>query len=364
MDAFAKKNAWYGRSYACAAWTLPSTASILTGLYPVQHGVVKAGNDFGRLDPAFETVAETWKARGRRTAAFINNAFLAPEFKLNAGFDVYDYHGAHSVGHRSADTTVDLAIAWLKSGETPAFLMVHIMEPHFDYAPPAPFAGAFTQGMAPSFGTPVGDARGLDWMFRRIPPPTGIDLEFLRKLYLEEVLTADAAIGRLLRALSDEAIVVITADHGEELFEYGGFEHGHTTLDVVSHVPLLVRAPAVAAGRHDEVVDCTTTWAALVQSSLPEGGFAITEDTLYGAEEVSITGPTERLTAYPESRTLGSWTVAPDGREIEGLSPPTPQLRARLTSVRGGLESAQARGPVPIAGPDEFEKLRALGYVE
>ena len=127
LDALALEAAWWERAYAPSTWTLPSTASLLTGLYPSQHLVIHDHHQpeqFGRLRESIPSLATTLKAQGYRTGAFVNNAFMAPEFGLQQGFDRYD---------------LDIAPPRDRGGGTgsaraePAFLLLHLMEPHADY---------------------------------------------------------------------------------------------------------------------------------------------------------------------------------------------------------------------------------------
>ena len=106
LDALVSGEAtWFSHASAGSCWTLPSTTTLLTGLYPWQHRVIRTMRDmelYGRLDPAVPTLGSAFHDRGYRTAAFVNNAFLAPEFGLNRHFDLYNYEGADSNSHRSA----------------------------------------------------------------------------------------------------------------------------------------------------------------------------------------------------------------------------------------------------------------------
>jgi arylsulfatase A-like enzyme len=101
IDAFAKDSLVFDRAYANAPWTLPSFASILTGLLPHDH---KVGRDpvrvstYGRVENDLETLAELAKSQGYRTAAYVNNSYLAREFGFQQGFDVYDWVGASDDG--------------------------------------------------------------------------------------------------------------------------------------------------------------------------------------------------------------------------------------------------------------------------
>ena len=160
LDAMAGAGLRFARAYAHSGWTLASFTSLFTGLLPHQHRVGRAAADvsqFGRLAPEVVTLAEAVGAAGYTTAAVMNNTFLAPEFGLNQGFgDNYLWHGATNDAHRSADETVTMALDWLGQQQAPAFLVIHMMEPHLDYAPPADIRGTFTP-IVPPFHVPLSD---------------------------------------------------------------------------------------------------------------------------------------------------------------------------------------------------------------
>ncbi len=384
LDAFAAESAWFSRAYSASTWTLPSMTTILTGQGPWDHRVVHSAvnrDDYGQLDPDIPTTATTMKARGYRTAAFINNAFLAPAFGLNQGFDVYDYEGAGLVDHRTAASTVDAALAWLGSSEEPAFLLVHVMEPHADYQPGEHAKGRFTEGLPRSREVPLGDATIDGMIVSRITPPAP-DQAYIHAAYHEEVLTVDQAMGTLLHGLRarpgwDQARVAFTSDHGEEFWEYGEYEHGHTTYSVVTGVPLVLKGPEVAKGPNRSVVSLIDLHAWLVDgagdlarlaSGVEEmGRIAVMEDTLYTQQQASAVSDTRRYVAFLETKEERFFGLADDGDEVVKLSDPgapeVARLRDALVAVRG-TEPTQVADSLAVPDADTFDQLRALGYLQ
>ena len=182
-----------GRLYRQAYATLPSHASIMTGLYPAGHGV----HENARVVPVAQGVlAEKLKTAGYRTSAFVSSFVLARRFGLARGFDVYDDALGESRVERSAKDTTDRAIADLQSASTqPRFVWVHYFDAHAPYAPPEPFNKTFAA--AP---------------------------------YLGEIAFVDQQLARLADAfarLPGPRAVVVVADHGEGLGEHGEAQHGH-----------------------------------------------------------------------------------------------------------------------------------------
>ena len=392
LDAFVQTEAaWFSRAYSATSWTLPSTVTLLTGLEPWEHRVVKSKmgrDDYGRLLPHVPTTASRHRGQGYRTGAWINNAFLAPTFGLKEGFDVYSYEGAALTGHRTARETVDQAIAFLNESEDPAFLMVHIMEPHADYDPGEPFKGTFVPGLPGSLPYPLGEELHVGWMVgmdrqgNRMAP-TSEEQDLVRAMYHEEVLATDAAIGVLLDALKarpgwDDTVVVITADHGEELWDYGRYEHGHTLLEPVIHVPLIVKGPGIEPARNDSVVGQREVWeflttpgtgelADLATTGTQTGRSQCHQGIIYGPQQAGVVTDNQHLIAQLEPDTR--FYVFDLDAQYREVVPPTEvqasnPLVQRLVECRGNLEITHPVDPQPIADSETFQQLRNLGYVE
>ena len=381
---------WFSRAYSSSSWTLASTATLFSGLHTFQHRVVRDTTErqhcFGRLPAHQPNLASRWKAKGYRTGAWINNAFLAPEFGLAAGFDTYDFEGAALTGHRTAAQTVEAALAWLdQDPDQPALMVVHIMEPHADYDPGPPFAGHFTAGLEASITAPVGENLHVGWMTGMLPAPNDKDQAFVRAAYAEEVLASDAAVGTLIEGLKargrwDEATFVLTSDHGEEFWDHGRYEHGHALTSPVTQVPLVVKAPGVPAGRNDSIVDAVRAaelmhtgqgWVLdrALQGDLDATAVAISEDILYGPQATSLITRDARVVLGLERRDAQVWSLQPSGYESALLQPDqvgaqVQQTAKHLEQVRGDLQPRRPLDPTSVASPDVFQMLRELGYVD
>lgn len=222
LQSLARRGVVFERAYATTPVTLPSHASIFTGLAPPSHGVRNNGIHYLGQDAT--TLAEVLRSAGYRTAAFVSAAVLERRYGLDQGFEVYDDDLAAGrkaprlVAERPAGATVTAAASWLDGvGGEPFFLWVHLFDPHALYAPPEPFAERFS-------GRP----------------------------YDGEIAYADAEIGRLLShprlAGGDDALVMVIADHGESLGEHGEASHGMLAYDATLHVPWIVRLPRAQRG--------------------------------------------------------------------------------------------------------------------
>jgi arylsulfatase A-like enzyme/Flp pilus assembly protein TadD len=225
IDRLAAAGVRFDHAHAHTVVTLPSHASILSGVYPQDHGV--RDNAGFRFPPARPTITTALKARGYSTGAFISAFPLDSRFGLARGFDVYDDAFVDAAPRaplleqeRRGVDTVAIARRWLDAHAADrTFCWVHLYEPHAPYAPPEPFASRF-----------------------RDDP------------YAGEVAAADAALEPLLRPILDagragHTLVVLTADHGEALGDHGEATHGVFAYEATLRVPLIVYAPTLLPPR-------------------------------------------------------------------------------------------------------------------
>lgn len=397
LDALAREGTHYLRAYAQSSWTLPSMTSLLTGLLPHQHRVGRHPTDerrFGRLAPEIPTLAERLGEAGYARAAIVNNTFLAPEFGLSRGFEDYDYRGATKARVRSAEETVDAAAGFVERQDRPFFLLVHFMEPHLFYDPPASVRGTFTgDGPAP-VEVPFGSTEGIARLSHGEGAAGRAAREYVERLYDEEILYVDGAIGRLVAALRarprwDRTVVIVTADHGEEFFDHGGFEHGHTLYGELVRVPLIVRGPGLARGevagvvqhadvargilalahaRADGLADGIDPFAWVRSGRDPGDRPSLSENVLYGPPRVAYTDGRDRLHRRLDRPSGEVFRLSPEGVEAGRLEDTERRAAARrlaraLVQARGDLAPWQPTATLRLANDEILGQLEALGYV-
>jgi choline-sulfatase len=393
QDALATESTVYERALAHAGWTLPSMASILTGRLPTEHQATRDPKDvlrFNRLDEHLPTLASLLGERGYRTAAWVNNTYMAPEFALDKGFGAYDYVGTGGPGGRDAATTVEEALAWLDQSEQPAFAFIHIMEPHYPYLPPAHLRRRFTGPEDPPvellFFSPDELATSARWEKRFSEEQQ----DWIRKLYDEEVLATDEALGQLVTGLRsqgrwDRTALAFTADHGEELWDHGAFEHGHALYGELLRVPLLLRVPDRPAARVMEPAQLTDLFTTLLTlagapvpaesrgldllGSLPADRAVLSEDCLYGPPRAALTQGDHRLIVNLATRVANVFRLDEGGQadspileqaEAQQLAMPMLEILAEL---RGDLEMHELPQRTAPLTQEAMDQLRSLGYL-
>lgn len=240
----------FERAFAPASWTLPSMVGLFSGRRP--------GRDLGASHPAAfrfpderPTPAELFAAKGHDTAAFVGNPLLGPATGFDRGFSTFwvAESDARAMERHGGELT-DRALAWLETrsghpegGRRPFFLWLHYIDPHDPYEPPLAM-----RGLDPVDPTYRGSLTGRDahalFAGRRSSTDPARDARFLASLYEGEIRSVDREIGRLLEALTPElrsTVVLLTSDHGEELYDHGGWKHGRTVYEEQLRVPLVVR---------------------------------------------------------------------------------------------------------------------------
>jgi len=255
-DRFFGEGVVFQNAYAPSSWTLPSHASMLTGLLPSRHGAeLSPIQTRGRIDPIDEdvpTLAELLAAGGYVTAAFTGGGYVGPPWGIDRGFELF--RAARSTRIREV---LDGALPWLGSvGDRPFFLFLHAFDVH-RYAPgdehpalPEPEYRGKLRGLR-ARGERVLEAYCAADGFRSA---SEADLAYLRWLYDTELRWLDSELERLFAALEsagrlDRTVVIMTSDHGEEFGEHGSTGHSFNMYDSLLRVPLMIRGPGFVRGR-------------------------------------------------------------------------------------------------------------------
>jgi arylsulfatase A-like enzyme len=257
LAQLAEQSIVFDRAYAPTPHTLPSHASLFTGLYPDTHGLVERG---AVLSAEIPTLAELLSRQGYQTAGFVNAYFLAPEFGFSRGFGHYDF--AHDIENfRDAEATNSAVLSWLDgAGEQPLFLFAHYFDPHSDwdhlpYEAPESFSERFVGDPPESFRAGNGKvwaSRYLALLNRENLPVTPEALGHTADLYAAGVAYTDDRVGALLDALEsrgrlERTIIIVTSDHGEEFRDHGRLLHTQIYEELM-RVPLLVSLPEMRGG--------------------------------------------------------------------------------------------------------------------
>ena len=361
IDALRADGILYERAYSHTPLTLPSHASMLTGLLPADHGV--RDNVGFSLKPSVKTIAETLRDKGYATGAAVSAFVLRHEAGLNRGFDFYDDEvealpdKARLISNiqRDGSATIQVAKDWMTKQEKPVFFMLHLYEPHTPYTPPEPYKSSY------------------------------------KVAYDAEIAHVDQLLGDYIQYLKDQdlydkALIILLSDHGEGLNEHGEPEHGLFLYREALQVPLIVKLPKQKF--KGETVAAPVQLVDLVPTIIDRTSAAAPAANLPGRSLLAFLGEKspEKRAVYSESyygRFHYGWAdqhsmIDGEKHYIHSPKPELFDLRADfgekkniLADDRRGyfaMKAAitpliqQAEAPAAI-DPEEAAKLAALGYL-
>jgi arylsulfatase A-like enzyme len=403
IDALAVEGVRFDQAVSTSGWTLPAIASFMTGTWPVLHGAVGRGVVLTPIRGEVPTAAEVLRRNGFATVGIANAAFVSPMVGMDRGFDIFDHRYSYNWDTRRAEETIGAAITELRQRRSSAgFYFIHLFDAHLDYNPPPEYAAKFTRGrLDPPLPLTYEIALDLQSGENGEEPPLSSDVDYIRGLYQGEVSFVDSQIGRFIEELKslglyDHATIVVTSDHGEEFWDHGGFEHGHTLYDELVLIPLVIKFPTSMdlPGRvvqpQVRLLDVMPTVFEILGVTSPESFVgeslmslvrgdtnadldALSESTLYGAPLIALRGPRYKyIMELVEDATgegkLYDWREDPLERNDLAAELPekSDELRAALIGTyRNHLIAAQRMSsPQPVnLDPKRIDQLRSLGYI-
>lgn len=376
LTAFSQSAVRAERALSPAAWTVPAVSSLLTGLPPNAHRVLAhapvEGAGMHRLSENLVTLPEVFAAHGYSTGALLKTDWLAPEQGFAQGYSEYQRVPGEGAGGRSAEELTDAALRWIEDQKGPYFLYLHYMDAHSPYlAPVSP---------PPDPSSDLTGAHG-DVVALRTRAPRPGDQPRLAALYDAEVHYLDQELGRLLRALPPEAVVLVLGDHGEQLLEHGGVLHEDLWEENV-RVPWILRDPSLAPARLSGVVSTGTSAATLVDRMgwpVPESWDypSLLGDIRAGqrsgtavfsqyADRSALWLGDEKLISGPRGALLYDLRADPGERAPLNIDPRIPGLETRLQAEveRTRRLGVALQGDLSGAwGEDQRCALCALGYL-
>lgn len=406
IDAFAAdpQSLVFRRAYVQGNWTKPSTASLFTGLYVHQHGLtmppfLKIGGAersyrTQRLDDHLVTLAEALKGAGFATLGVVKSLHLVPEDGFAQGFEEY-----YTPQNTPADDPNLLRTFVDHLGRTRGrvFAYLHLNACHQPFAAPERDP-TYMQRYGFPYDEQARRAAGVDFTTTAIKEKifggqlrlTADDVRFLHLIYEANLRRVDEQlVGPLLARLRaigryDDSLLILTADHGEELYDHGGYAHGKSLWEEVIHVPLILKFPRgtnLAGWPHqvDDIirsVDLMPSILDLAGVPAPKGlagravfrqGFADDAFSEQGADAWALVRGEQKLVADATGRRW-LFDLSADPLEHDNLAHREPDRLAAMEAVardliaasRGGGRSELIETKLP---PAAVERLRNLGYL-
>ena len=414
MDKLAAESVLFRNAYSTSPWTLPSHVSMLSGLDCLTHGVRSSAN---RMDPRDVTLADRLRQAGFETAAFTGGGFVSGLFGMNKGFEAFRARAKLSDAAQAGQLS-RTARPWIRENAGRSFfLFLHTYQVHNPYSSPQPYDTMFLDADATLRQLDMSPL-GYNHENRYKPPESEAYLRNVIALYDEEIrYTDEVLIAPLIAELKslgiyDRTMIIITADHGEEFFEKGGWLHTHALYEPLLKVPLIIKYPGSrdAGARVDRRARITD----IMPTVLEEMGVDLPRGEIDGRSLVPLIRGREKGTERmvradlaanvakhripqkqgitdgflkiivndpyspsdlaffkfppPDTGRLEVYDLASDPREMSNLASSRPDLARRLLkyledNFRPRKRSGKQEGQDTEVGKDIQEELKALGYI-
>jgi len=244
-DAFAADATRFAWAQVPGTWSLPSHASLLTGVYPVVHKAVSAE---AKVSKEVAFIAEDMKKKGFKTAIFSSNGYVSSKWGFDRGWDQYRNFIRENLPN-GADYLWKQAKTWvLANKKKPEFAYLATVDPHVAYTPRAEFLKKYWNKPYNGPLKPAKTGVQLGAIGAGKLKINDNDKAYLESLHDAEITQSDNSFATFLADLKaadllERSVVVVVSDHGDEFGEHGHFGHGQSVYQELTHVPLIIRAP-------------------------------------------------------------------------------------------------------------------------
>jgi arylsulfatase A-like enzyme len=246
LDQWAKDAAVFTQARSVAPWTLPSTRTMVTGTHPER---------WDKLE----------RLQNRFAKAGWSTGMIAGNVYLSSNFDMADGWGTHRcVNWPQGSVQVNRGLQFLdEHKDQPSFLLLHLMDMHLPYTEPFTYRHTFAGDTPKELGGDYFLRNEITRVAKKMGEP---GQQYVRDRYDNNLRYLDDQIERVLSQLGDDATVMIVSDHGEEFWDHGGFEHGHSLFDELLRIPMILKGVEVTSGQFDaptSLLDVAPTLAGL-----------------------------------------------------------------------------------------------------
>ncbi len=408
IDAFAEKATLFENARCVATWTLPSTSTLISGLFPSVHDVLHIFQRVDRLDKSLTLLSEVSHEAGYKTALITTNAHTSEPFGFRQGIDFYAFEDLQKADWVNAQAAKFLAG---QDPKQPVYMFLHTLEPHTPYEPKPETFKLFDRGFE---DVSKGSGETADTDQGEGPAFIEENLPLLTDLYDAEILDNDRGFADFLNLLRrhgryDDALIILIADHGESFYEHEEWKHGQTLSHGELNIPMIIRFPGgrFAGLRIKErvsLIDIYPTVSAQI-GAVPQLDYHLPGIDLAELAAQPLSGPSRRIHAEVLTRfsmkmlvmlaaiidedgykrvintslrsaegmkKIGLWDTNADPKEQKDLTESLPvraaygeQIIAHRLVAQKLDRSAPTKTQAPAEMTDELrEKLKALGYLD
>jgi arylsulfatase A-like enzyme len=396
LDRFAASAVLFEQCFASADWTVPSVASIWTGLYPFHHGTIRGMAQEGEvvrqetLNPAYVSIAKVFKQAGYRTYGVSANGHINAQYGFAEGFD--EFAGFVFMKKEAvAASWAGLAprVVAEQRFRQPTFVMMFFFDPHHPYTPQEPWASRYLPNWEKHIDRmekeDIVDLKNEGY-FQKHPDKIAV----ARAMYDSEVAALDAYLGDALHDLPgyDDAWVVLVADHGESFGEVGKMLHGNNLRQPEVHIPFMIKLPHnqlggkriaapvslvdilptladVIKAPHPPKMDGVSLLPLLMGRPAPSRSIFLHVDALWAQEHAMVQWPYKIIRTRHDPPVV--YDLSRDPTEAHDLRRAHPEAYAPMERELDQGARSNIRFPPRVitndTSPDMREKLRSLGYL-
>lgn len=392
IDNFVCDSILFRNTIASAPWTSPSIGNILTSQYP---GVLGYLDKTIKLDDKFITLPEIFKLNGYLTKGIISHVLIASNLLFSQGFDSYDEDNALGHEHISSHSITDKALSFLKENKDKKFfLFLHYFDPHYDYIMHEKY------NYFPNYNGPLYSGQSIQEMRSVSKDLNEVDIKYLNAMYDSEISFTDEHIGRLFAGMKDmglydKALIIFTADHGEELAEKSDKFIGHQKKlsQAVLHVPLIIKLPNKKEEKvmddYVGLIDILPTIIKYLNLKIPANfdydGEIIDLEQLKRINNNPIFSETYRVLRLQSVITEGwklieaksgavkeLYDLDSDPMEMKNLKKENPNIALKLKRIlekwvdyiAGKIKEFNLKKQNPDFTKEQIERLKSLGYIK
>lgn len=397
LGKLAEQGIIFTNAYSTSSWTVPALASLVTGVYPYSHGVMRGSIKKGhvykqQLVPRkLSNLAGKLRSLGYRTYGVTANAHLMKELGFARGFDRYT-----CVGFCSAEKVNQAFLQWKQEIESqggPVFIWLHYFDPHIPYVGQQPWLKQYQADETPAESGTIGSAFRPVLLNRIIKKKGQRFLTIAQSHYDSEINYCDDQIKKLFQAFPslEQYVMAFTADHGEEFMEHGKLGHARNLYNITVRVPMFIRTPdRKSATRSKEVaslIDIAPTLLAIAGGKSPQSwqGRALIDQKgqVSPSEQRYVLAQLHNGIAPPLNALIGSewklvindktnvqelYNLINDPAEQHNLAAAQPekakQLGGNIQKLILSLTPAPKKGGEKPMQKDKEEMLRSLGYIQ
>lgn len=392
IDSLASKSLVFQDTYTTTTWTWPATASLLTGLNPLEHGVIHRNSSY--LDHEIRTIAEHLQLNGFTTLGISANSLITPKYNFDQGFETFIEHT--KVGKRNASVLNKAFKTWLDKFEKfQFFAYIHYMDVHSAYEAPMPYFSRYIDEKK---------GRSILKVFEKVSSEvnakknySNVTEDFVSgslALYDAEIAYFDSQLEKLFKLLESKklarkTIICLISDHGEEFMEHGLMKHGLDLYNECLRIPFFLYYPGKIEAKISEkktnIMDVFPTLCHLANIPVPKNirgknllseypGFDdLAVSTFYGFDPKhnstqlhALLENSYKLIYKPQDETFKLFNIKKDPGERKDLASEESNITARMRDklLRKINDMQNVQRTLNITPDKEtIRRLKALGYI-